>query len=140
MIKPILAPAFTGLLLVSGCQSRSGANDGPQVVQSVGASNPFLWRATLDTMDTLPIQTTDPIGGIIAYDWKTFPDAPNERVKATVFILDSRLRADGVKVTVYRQVNTEGQWVDAEADPETAIQLENKILERARLLRTSQIG
>ena len=140
MIKPILAVAFTGLLLVSGCQSRSGANDGPQVVQSVGASNPFLWRATLDTMDTLPIQTTDPIGGIIAYDWKTFPDAPNERVKATVFILDSRLRADGVKVTVYRQVNTEGQWVDAEADPETAIQLENKILERARLLRTSQIG
>ncbi len=140
MIKPILTAAFTGLLLVSGCQSRSGANDGPQVVQSVGASNPFLWRATLDTMDTLPIQTTDPIGGIIAYDWKTFPDAPNERVKATVFILDSRLRADGVKVTVYRQVNTEGQWVDAEADPETAIQLENKILERARLLRTSQIG
>ena len=49
-------------------------------------------------------------------------------------------RADGVKVTVYRQVNTDGQWVDAEADPETAIQLENKILERARLLRTSQIG
>jgi hypothetical protein len=140
MIKPILTAAFTGLLLVSGCQSRGGANDGPQVVQSVGASNPFLWRATLDTMSTLPIQTTDPIGGIIAYDWKSFPSAPNERVKATVFILDSRLRADGVKVTVYRQVNTEGQWVDAEADPETAIQLENKILERARLLRTSQIG
>jgi hypothetical protein len=84
--------------------------------------------------------STDPIGGIISYDWKSFPDAPNERVKATVFILDSRLRADGVKVTVYRQVNTDGQWTDAAADPETAIQLENKILERARLLRTSQIG
>ncbi|MGE6696801.1 DUF3576 domain-containing protein [Hyphomonas sp. NPDC076900] len=140
MIKPILTAAFAGLLLVSGCQSRGKANDGPLVVQSVGASNPFLWRATLDTLSTLPLQSTDPIGGIISYDWKSFPDAPNERVKATVFILDSRLRADGVKVTVHRQVNTEGQWADAAADPETAIQLENKILERARLLRTSQIG
>lgn len=140
MIKPILTAAFTGLLLVSGCQSRGGATEGPLVVQSVGASNPFLWRAALDTLAALPVQSTDPIGGIISYDWKSFPDAPNERVKATVFILDSRLRADGVKVTVYRQVNTEGQWTDAAADPETAIQLENKILERARLLRTSQIG
>ena len=139
MIKPILTAAFAGLLLVSGCQSRGKANDGPLVVQSVGASNPFLWRATLDTLSTLPLQSTDPIGGIITYDWKSFPDTPNERVKATVFILDSRLRADGVKVTVHRQVNTEGQWADAAADPETAIQLENKILERARLLRTSQI-
>ncbi|MBA4225482.1 MAG: DUF3576 domain-containing protein [Hyphomonas sp.] len=139
MIKPILTAAFAGLLLVSGCQSRGKANDGPLVVQSVGASNPYLWRATLDTLSTLPLQSTDPIGGIISYDWKSFPDTPNERVKATVFILDSRLRADGVKVTVHRQVNTEGQWTDAAADPETAIQLENKILERARLLRTSQI-
>lgn len=140
MIKPILTAAFAGLLLVSGCQSRGGAQTGPIAVQSVGASNPFLWRAALDTFETLPIQSSDPIGGIIIYDWKTFADAPGERVKATVFILDSRLRADGVKVTVYRQVNEDGQWTDAEADPETAIQLENKILERARLLRTSQIS
>lgn len=140
MIKPILTAAFAGLLLVSGCQSRGANREGPLVVQSVGAANPFLWRASLDTFATLPVQSTDPIGGIISYDWKTYPDAPNERVKATVFILDSRLRADGVKVTVYRQVNTDGQWTDATVDPETAIQLENKILERARLLRTSQVG
>ena len=80
MIKPILTAAFAGLLLVSGCQSRGKANDGPLVVQSVGASNPYLWRATLDTMSALPVQSTDPIGGIISYDWKSFPDAPNERV------------------------------------------------------------
>lgn len=140
MIKPILTAALAGLLLVSGCQSRGARSDGPVVVQSVGAANPFLWRAALDTFAALPVQSTDPIGGIISYDWKSFPDAPAERVKATVFILDSRLRADGVKVTVYRQVNTDGQWADATVDPETAIQLENKILERARLLRTSQIG
>lgn len=140
MIKPTLAAAFAGLLIISGCQMGSGRGDQRLAVQSVGAANPYLWRASLDTLSAMPVQATDPIGGIISYDWISFPAAPDERIKATVFILDSRLRADGVKVTVYRQVNTEGQWVDAAVDPETALQLENKILERARLLRSSQVS
>lgn len=140
MIKPILTAAFAGLFIITACQSGGGRSNQPTSIQSVGASNPYLWRATLDTMQSLPIQTTDPIGGVITYDWRSFPNSPDERVKATVFILDSRLRADGIKVAVYRQVNSDGQWADAAVDPETAIQLENKILERARLLRSSRIG
>jgi len=141
MIKPTLAAALAGLLIVAGCQSGGARNTQRAVsLPSVSAANPYLWRATLDTMQALPVQTTDPIGGLIVYDWKSFPDSPDERIKATVFILDSRLRADGVKVTVYRQVNTEGEWTDAGTDPDTATQLENKILERARIIRTSQIG
>ena len=55
--------------------------------------------------------------------------------------VDTRLRADGVKVSVFRQQKNEaGDWVDAEVDPETALQLENKILDRARLLKNSQLG
>ena len=46
----------------------------------------------------------------------------------------------GVKVSVYRQVNTEGTWTDAAVDSETGQQLENKILERARLLKASEIS
>lgn len=140
MIKPILTAAFAGLFIITACQSGSGRSSQPAAVQSVGAANPYLWRAALDTMQSLPIQTTDPIGGVITYDWRSFPNTPDERIKATVFILDSRLRADGIKVAVYRQVNTEGQWADATVDPDTAIQLENKILERARLLRSSRIS
>jgi hypothetical protein len=138
MIKPTLAAAFAGLLIAAGCQSGAARTDQALAAQSAGGANPFLWRATLDTMQAMPIQNTDPLGGLINYDWRTFPEAPGERVKATVFILDSRLRADGIKVTVFRQVNEDGQWVDAAVDPDTAMQLENRILERARLLRSSQ--
>merc|ERR1712137_772188 len=85
--------------------------------------------------------TADPIGGLINYDWKSFETAPNERIKATVYILDTRLRADGVKVSVFRQEKNEsGEWVDVSVDPETALQLENKILDRARLLKNSQLS
>ena len=83
--------------------------------------------------------TADPYGGTIIYDWRSFENAPGERIKATVYILDSRLRADGVKVSVFRQENQDGTWVDAGTDPETGIQLENAILSRARNLKASEL-
>ncbi len=106
-----------------------------------GAVNPYLWRASLDTLEDLPLQTQpDPLGGIIIYDWHTFSLAPDERIKATVYILDTRLRADGVKVAIFRQEKSDtGEWVDAPVDPATAIQIENRILERARRLKNSEI-
>jgi hypothetical protein len=141
MMKPILAAAFAGLIVLSGCNSSGGSRSAAAAAsESVGVANPYLWRASLDTMEALPVASADPMSGLIIYDWKSFETAPSERVKATVYILDSRLRADGVKVSVYRQINSGGTWTDAAVDPETGRQLENKILERARLLKASEIG
>ncbi|KCZ54363.1 hypothetical protein HY29_14530 [Hyphomonas beringensis] len=141
MIKFVFSAAVAGMLLVSGCQSRSAVNTEQKVAQqNIGSVNPYLWRAALDTFDDLPVKSADPIGGLVVYDWKTFENAPDERIKATVYILDTRLRADGVKVSVFRQTNENGEWVDAPVDPVTGVQLENKILERARVLKNSQLG
>ncbi len=141
MMKLTIAAAMAVLVAVSGCQSKNNSSKAVRAAAtSVAAVNPYLWRATLDTMAPLAVQSADPIGGLVIYDWQSFPSAPDERVKATVYILDSRLRADGIKVSVYRQVNTEGTWTDASVDVETGQQLENKILERARLLKASEIG
>ena len=135
-----IALAATATLAIGGCQSGKGSVS-KQVAQEVtGTVNPFLWRASLDTFADLPVKSADPLGGLIIYDWKSFAEAPNERIKATVYILDTRLRADGVKVSVFRQTNQGGQWTDAPIDTDTGIQLENKILERARSLKASQIS
>lgn len=127
-------------LALSACSS--GSRTERRVVEDVeGGVNPYLWRASLDTLSFLPLETADSFGGIINYDWRAFEETPNERVKATVFILDTRLRADGVKVSVFRQERGEdGTWNDAEVSTDTQIQLENKILERARALKASEIG
>ena len=141
MVKHILTAAMAGMLIVSGCQfGGSKSNDASITQKNVGTVNPYLWRATLDTFENMPVDSADPVGGIVNYDWKSFPDSPDERIKATVYILDTRLRADGVKVSVFRQTNTDGTWTDATVDPENGIQLENKILQRARTLKASQIG
>ena len=133
--------ALTGAAMVASCGFGGNSQERQLVQEVTGGVNPYLWRASLDTLETLPLAgQPDPIGGVIVYDWKSFSQAPGERMKATVYILDTRLRADGVKVSVFRQVQENGEWVDADVDPATAIQLENRILERARRLKVAEVG
>ena len=96
--------------------------------------NSYLWHATLDTLSFMPLQSADPFGGVIITDWYTSPQLPDERMKVTAYILDRHLRADGLKVAVFRQTKTADGWVDAQVNPGTANQLTDAILTRAREL------
>ena len=99
--------------------------------------NAFLWRATLDTISFMPLLSADPFGGVIITDWYAPPEAPDERFKMTIYILGRTLRADGVQVSVFRQERSgDGLWEDRPTSPDTAVSLEDKILDRARQLRT----
>ena len=98
--------------------------------------NAFLWRATLDTIAFMPLTSTDIFGGVIITDWYTPPEAPAERFKLSVYIMGRELRADGVRVAVFRQrAGGNGAWIDTTIKAGTAINLENQILTRARQLR-----
>jgi hypothetical protein len=101
------------------------------------AVNAYLWRASLDTINFIPLVSADPFGGVIITDWYTPAETPNERMKVQVTILDRELRADGVRVAVFKQQTSPkgGSWVDAQVDPRTNIDIENAILTRARQLR-----
>ena len=101
------------------------------------AVNAYLWRASLDTINFIPLASADPFGGVIITDWYTPAETPNERMKVQVTILDRELRADGVRVSVFKQQTSAkgGTWVDAQVDPRTNIDIENAILTRARQLR-----
>ncbi|MDA0305927.1 MAG: DUF3576 domain-containing protein [Proteobacteria bacterium] len=98
--------------------------------------NSFLWRASLDTISFMPVNSADAFGGVIITDWHTLADAPKERFKLNVYILGRTLRADGVRVAVFRQVrDPQGTWKDAGIPEETGIKIEDAILTRARQLR-----
>ncbi|GAM97295.1 hypothetical protein U91I_00920 [alpha proteobacterium U9-1i] len=116
-----------------------GGDRSEQETGGIGV-NSYLWRASLDTLNFMPLASADPFGGIIITDWYSDPTTPTERFKATVYILDTRLRADALNVSIFRQQQSGGGWTDASVDPETEIQIENAILQRARQLRLAQIG
>jgi hypothetical protein len=102
--------------------------------------NSYLWRATLDTLAFMPMSSADPWGGVIITDWYTNPEKPDERFKATVYILDARLRADALNVTVFKQVkDANGGWVDSAVADQTANDIENSILTKARQLRLANV-
>ncbi len=83
--------------------------------------NSFLWRATLDTLNFMPLSSADPIGGVVISDWYAPPERPDEHMKVTVYILDRRLRADAVRVAVFRQIRGANGWADAQTNPDTGI-------------------
>lgn len=96
--------------------------------------NPYLWRAALETISFMPLSSADAAGGVIVTDWYISPSNTSERLKVTVYIQDRVLRADAVKVTVHKEVNR-GHWLPATTDPNTARQLEDIILSKARELK-----
>ncbi|MBL4692201.1 MAG: DUF3576 domain-containing protein [Magnetovibrio sp.] len=97
--------------------------------------NSYLWRATLSTIAFMPLTSADPFGGVILTDWYSPPETPGERFKLNVFILGRALRADGIKVTLFRQVQDVTGWRDAAVEENAGRKIEDSILTSARLLR-----
>lgn len=116
---------------------------GPKKENATGMAsatvNPFIWRASLDTISFMPLASADALGGVIVTDWYTSPGAPNERIKITIYVTNPQLRADAIKVTIYKQANKGGTWVNATADPASATEMENIILSKARQLRIKHL-
>ncbi len=98
--------------------------------------NAYLWRGALETINFMPLASADPFGGLIITDWYQPAGLADERLKVHVLILDRSLRADGVQVSVFRQLrDARGDWVDEPVDTKTVSDLEDKILTKARELR-----
>lgn len=137
---------LTAALGLGGCsmfgrRDDSAARAAAAAPQAQIGVNSFLWRASLDTLSFMPLASADPYGGVIITDWYANPEAPNERFKATVYILDTRLRADGLNVALNREVRgADGQWTAAPVAAQTELDVENSILTRARQLRLSSLG
>lgn len=103
--------------------------------------NSFLWRASLDTVSFMPLVAADPFGGVILSDWYENPEIPGERYKVNIYILDKSLRADGVRVTLFKQKkDKDSDWQDMSSDKQAGTDIENAILTRARELRVAQTG
>ncbi|MGD2133519.1 MAG: DUF3576 domain-containing protein [Maricaulaceae bacterium] len=121
---------------VGDVRGRSGRN----APDGIGV-NAFLWTATLDTIEVMPIESADPYSGLITTEWYANPEMPDERFKLSVRILDTRLRADGVKATLHRQIylGEDRGWIDGDVADASEIQIENAILTRAQQLRISTI-
>ena len=65
-------------------------------------SNP-LWRASLETIDFMPLATVDYSGGIIITDWYSDTSSNDDSIKITVRFLSNQIRADSLKIIIHKK-------------------------------------
>lgn len=135
----VAVAAIAALAACGGGNGRPRADLAASQVTTIGV-NSYLWRASLETVSFAPLLQADSNGGVIVTDWYANPSNPNERVKMTITILDSDLRADALRVAASRQVLQGQSWVDAPVQAATVQKLEDIILTKARDLRRQAIS
>ena len=139
-LKLTLAALAVATLAASGCARNHNLPTqlAPSRMTTIGV-NGYLWQAALDTVSFAPLLQADANSGVIITDWYANPKAPGERVKLTITILDQDLRADALRVAASREVQQNGNWVEAPVTAATVQKLEDIILTRARDLRRSAV-
>ena len=126
------ADAESGSLFETFTLNLGGLTGGTKDAESTLAVNADLWRAALDTLSFMPLASADPNGGVIITDWYNDPSQTGERFKVNVVISGRTLRADALRVSLFKQEHRNGSWVNAEPTANVGRQLENLVLTRAR--------
>ena len=88
--------------------------------------NRYIWQASLEVLDFMPIETIDPFSGVIVMGYG-IPPGGKTKYKATVLVTEPALDARTLRVSL--------STPSGPADPETMRALEDAILSRARQLR-----
>ena len=68
------------------------------------ATSNEMWRAALEILDFVPLSTADYGGGIIITDWYSDDLNSNESIKIMINFLSNEIRADGLKIKVYKRI------------------------------------
>jgi len=99
--------------------------------------NPYLWKASLETINFMPLSSADPFAGLIITDWYS-QNNTNERCKINIFIKGIELKTSNLKVNSFCQtLSDKNNWVSNETDIKINAQIENAILNKAKKLKLS---
>jgi len=96
------------------------------------ASSNELWRATLDTIDFMPLTTANYSGGIIVTDWYSDNQNLDENLKITVRFLTNEIRSDALDLKIfYRNCDSSNRCTVTEKEGSLVTELKKEILKKA---------
>ena len=111
--------------------------DGPKGGVFDFASSNELWRASLDTIDFMPLLSVNYSGGIIVTDWYSSEESlSGESVKISIRFLTNEVRADALDIKVFnRKCNNVSNCIINQVNDELAPELKKQILKKATLYK-----
>jgi len=128
-----------GLFGKTGGINLLGGNEKNQTTSIGMPINPYLWKASLETIDFMPIASADPFAGMIITDWYSQADVIGERCKLNIYIKGLELKTSNLKVNSFCQkLSSSNNWVSNSIDTQTNTKLENTILNKAKKIKLTQ--
>ena len=101
---------------------------------SIQSSSNELWRATLDTIDFMPLTTANYSGGIIVTDWYSGNENLNENIKITIRFLTNEIRSDALDLKIfYKNCDSSNQCTVTEKQGDLVTELKKEILKKATI-------
>ena len=100
------------------------------------ASSNELWRASLDTIDFIPIATANYSGGILITDWYSSEKNLNESIKISIRFLTNEVRSDALDIKVfYKKCETLQNCLISQNDGNLKTELTKEILKKAAIYK-----
>ena len=111
--------------------TKTGFGSGGTTTYDFASSNE-LWRATLDTIDFMPLTTANYSGGIIVTDWYSDNQNLNENIKITVRFLTNEIRSDALDLKIfYKKCDSSNKCKIIENEGNLSKELKKEILKKA---------
>ena len=103
------------------------------------ASSNVMWKATLKTLEFLPLSNTDYSGGIIVYDWYSQTNNPREQIKISVRFLSNELKSDSIKVIAHKKIcDSADRCSNSTLDEKFSNTVKENIITSARSLKIEE--
>ena len=100
------------------------------------ASANELWRASLDTIDFMPLSSVNYSGGIIVTDWYTDEDNLDESIKISIRFLTNEVRTDALDIKVfYKKCNQVASCKISQKTGSLIVELKKEILTKAAVYK-----
>ena len=103
------------------------------------ASANELWRASVETLDFVPLVNASYSGGIIITDWFNGGGEDNRDLKITVRFLSNEIRSDAIKIIVHERVCAKNNCTTNLIDSKISNEIQLAILKKAALLEKNKI-
>ena len=120
-----------GIILFGGNKKNSGSLD--------FSSTNVMWRATLKTLNFMPLVSADYSAGLIVTDWYAEQKLGKEQIKIQVSFLSNELRSDSIIVNSFKRIcESNGTCTNTFVNENVNSEIKNSIITNARLLKIEE--
>ena len=120
-----------GIILFGGDKKNSGSID--------FSSTNVMWRATLKTLNFLPLVSADYSAGLIVTDWYSEQKLGKEQIKIQVSFLSNDLKSESIVVSSFKRIcESNGICTNSSVNESVNKEIKDSIITNARLLKIEE--